>query len=138
MIEFPFANLRDEALDAYGNVNWVWARKVAGLTNVELGREREFLLEVTSEEEFVVVVRTRNGGGNRECYCKDDDDCDFTCSCTGCVMKNLPYLPNYLRDEDADYDCTYAFVFFAVLPEFVREVEELYRICPNCFSDYED
>jgi hypothetical protein len=82
---------------------------LAGIGDVNLGRHRGTYLERDENTgEPVIVVHTRNGGGNRECY---QDDCDG--QCTGCVQTDaIPALPTYLRDEDDDGDSTYANNYF--------------------------
>jgi hypothetical protein len=45
-----------------------------------------------------IVVHTRNGGGNREAY----ED----------VFETLSQHPLYAYDEDNDFDCTYADIYF--------------------------
>jgi hypothetical protein len=44
------------------------------------------------------------------------------CICTGCIISyHLPTHPNYIRDYDDDFDCTYAYVLFSV-PEKYKEL----------------
>lgn len=55
---------------------------LAGIRNENLGRHRGTYLERDEGTgEPVIVVHTRNGGGNRECW---QDDCDG--QCTGCIQ----------------------------------------------------
>lgn len=83
-------------------------QELAGLQGVNLGRERGTALEEDENGDPVIVVHTRNGGGNRECW---RDDCDGTC--TGCIQTDvIPSLPTYLRDEDDEGDSTYANNYF--------------------------
>ena len=56
-----------------------------------------------------IAVYTRNGGGNREAYEK--------------VFEKLREHPCYLRDEDDDFDATYATIYFS-FPEEWRELLE--------------
>lgn len=63
-----------------------------------------------------IVVHTRNGGGNRECWNDGEDECQ---GCTGCFMQNdVMNMPHYLYDEDDDFDFTYADIVFAVPSQF--------------------
>lgn len=66
---------------------------IVGLNNYDLGRFRA--IYVTNEH---VVVHTRNGGGNR-------DDYQY-------VFDLLEKHPLYAYDEDDDFDCTYANIYF--------------------------
>lgn len=60
--------------------------------------------------EYVVSVHTRQGGGNRECYCDDyESHEDYCLSENNDGMTNHP---NYLSDADDDYDSTYATFYF--------------------------
>lgn len=67
------------------------------------GRFRDIYLE---DEGNKIVLYTRNGGGNRESYPH--------------VFEILASHPNFIRDYDDDFDCTYAYYEFSV-PEDYRE-----------------
>ena len=58
-----------------------------------------------------ICVHTRTGGGNRESY-QDGND--------GLVM-----LPTYVRDEDDDFDSTYANFYFTVPETFAWAIPQL-------------
>ena len=80
-----------------------------GLTPGDVGRYRDCYLTKDGR----IAVYTRNGGGNRECWGSDEDPCN----CPGCVIEErLPKHPLYLSDEDDEFDCTYATIYFR-LPE---------------------
>lgn len=76
---------------------------ILGLTRADVGRYRDCY---TNDDGTEIIVYTRNGGGNREDYQP--------------VIDELAKHPNYLRDEDDEYDCTYASIVFSV-PEPVRD-----------------
>ena len=79
------------------------------LTEDETGRFKDCFIENDK-----IVVHTRNGGGNRECWEQNEEDC----RCPGCIIEvHLPKHPNYLYDEDDDFDCTYANIYFSVPEE---------------------
>jgi len=59
----------------------------------------------------VIILRTRIGGGNREDY-------------QGC-FDALKTHPNYLRDQDCDWDCTYADIYFSVPKEHKERMIEI-------------
>ena len=70
-----------------------------------------------------IAVYTRNGGGNREHwdYTYDNNE-GADCPCPGCIITHhLPKHPNYLRDEDDDFDSTYATIYFSI-PTEIREL----------------
>jgi len=74
------------------------------LGNPTVGRFRDAWVEKGDGGEPVIVVYTRNGGGNRECMCDDHPE-------GGClleVIEDLQRNPLYLSDEDDEFDCTYA------------------------------
>jgi hypothetical protein len=60
--------------------------------------------------DFVVCVSTRQGGGNRECYCDDYDTHEEYCLSAN--NDELTAHPNYLSDADNDWDTTYADFYF--------------------------
>lgn len=105
---------------------------VSGLDDENLGRVRDIYLELRNGKP-VVVVFTRNGGGNRECIYSDVDDDDMRetansalCDCQGCVITYANERFNtYLYDEDWDFDFTYAYMYFSILPEYLEEVTQL-------------
>lgn len=67
------------------------------ITQDDVGRYRDIYVT-----EDYIVIHTRNGGGNREDY----ED----------VFEALSQHPLYAYDEDDDFDCTYADIYF-VHPE---------------------
>ncbi len=80
-----------------------------GLTRGQVGRYRD--VWVTAADE--IAVYTRNGGGNRDCWSDEPSSNSDSCDCAGCVISyRLPQHPLYLRDEDDDFDSTYATVYF--------------------------
>lgn len=66
-----------------------------GKTQGDFGRFRSVFLE-----DGYIVVHTRNGGGNREDY----ED----------VFEEMSAHPWYSHDQDDDFDCTYANIYFKV------------------------
>lgn len=55
-----------------------------------------------------IAVYTRNGGGNREDY-----------------MPDFSEHPNYLYDEDDDFDCTYATIYFSFPAEYAEGLAKI-------------
>ena len=68
-----------------------------------------------------IAVYTRNGGGNRDCWNEgkiEGVDCGDR-GCYACIITyRLPKHPNYLRDEDDDFDSTYATIWFSIPDKF--------------------
>lgn len=60
----------------------------------------------------VAMVHTRNGGGNRECWCDDSDNHDA--DCLAVVVESLQSHPAHVMDEDNSMDSTYANFAFRV------------------------
>jgi len=86
------------------------------------GRFRDIYYDKEKEK---IVLYTRNGGGNREHY-NDESEPGPKCTCTGCtITHHLPKHPNYLRDYDDDFDCTYAYVEFSVPERYKAALDEL-------------
>lgn len=62
------------------------------------------------EGEFVIGIHSRQGGGNRECWCEDNDNHDPDCLALN--NEEMESHPQYAWDEDDDYDKTYATHYF--------------------------
>ena len=77
-----------------------------GLTRADCGRFRDCF--VTNGE---IAVYTRNGGGNREEYQP--------------VIDKLAEHPCYLRDQDDDFDNTYATIYFKFPDEFAEGLKKI-------------
>lgn len=75
-------------------------------------------------EENHLVIYTRTGGGNREYYGAPGgyDNEDYT----GPFNEDLEAHPNYLRDEDDDFDSTYAYFYFSI-PESFAPIFETFK-----------
>jgi hypothetical protein len=144
---------------------------LATLGNPEVGRFRDAWVEKAEDGTVRIAVYTRNGGGNRECWCdatygaNHDSDrkaivertvskkwaedngypivrdshtnqngdwvvaqvetaiCETpgseACGCVGCLIQyRLPKHPLYLSDQDDEFDCTYATVYFRLPDEY--------------------
>ena len=99
----------------------------AGLEDANLGRFRDCEFKLKKGEP-IVVVYTRNGGGNRKCWLADCEcyswnpcECnrDPECQCAGCVITYAEERwPNFISDKDDPNDCTYALMYFRVIPEY--------------------
>lgn len=71
----------------------------------------------------VIAIYTRQGGGNRDCYCEEYGDGghpDLNSSCGS--NEALQAHPLYLRDADDEYDCTYATFYFKLPDELDPEL----------------
>ncbi len=58
-----------------------------------------------------IILYTRNGGSNRKGY--------------KYVFEALNNHPNYLKNYDDDFDCTYAYIEFSFPEKYKAELEEL-------------
>lgn len=74
-----------------------------GLSPTDCGRFRDCFIAKGE-----IAVYTRNGGNNRE-------DC----------MPDFSQHPNYLRDEDDDFDSTYATIYFSFPDTYAEELKRL-------------
>lgn len=69
----------------------------------------------------VIAIYTRQGGGNRQCYCDSEPGrAHVPGQCYAACNEALAAHPLYLRDADDDFDATYATFYFRV-PEECRE-----------------
>lgn len=82
-----------------------------GLTPGDVGRYRDCYVEKSPGGQYRIVVHTRNGGGNRDDY-QD-------------VFDELSRHPLYRGDEDDDFDCTYADIYFSLPDEYGDELRAL-------------
>jgi hypothetical protein len=92
-----------------------------------VARFRDAWVEKGDDGEPVIAVYTRQGGGNRECYCDADPETPefraqhIPSDCYAACNEELARHPLYIRDADDDFDATYATFYFRV-PEQFREV----------------
>lgn len=89
-------------LDLYHNPNKEDVLKAIGLKEEDIERFRG-----AGVEDGQIIIHCRTGGGNRENYPNE-------------ILTSNPY---YLRDEDDDFDCTYASYYFSI-PEEHQEIEK--------------
>jgi len=82
--------------------------KLIGLTKESFPRYRDTSLWNNNTE---IRVLTRVGGGNREEYQSNIDE-----------LKKNEY---YLRDEDDNFDSTYAYIFFKVPDQYLESVKDI-------------
>lgn len=81
----------------------------------------------TSGWSVAARVHTRNGGGNRECWCSRDDD-GHDDGCLKPVIDKLQAHPAYLYDKDDSGDHTYADFYFEVAnPDAARSAARRQR-----------
>lgn len=106
--------------------------KLLGLELADIPRFRDAYL---ADEGATIAIHTRTGGGNRACECHeewkaagapdrinaDSEGALHYNDCWAYRNWNLTQHPNYRRDEDDDFDNTYATFFFSV-PEPARPV----------------
>lgn len=77
-----------------------------------------------------IVVYTRTGGGNREYYenaasrAREYEDSEYS----GPWNDDLRALAGFVRDEDDDFDCTYASFYFEPSPDIAKLVGQLVAI----------
>jgi hypothetical protein len=80
--------------------------KCLGLTKGEVPRFRDCFLQDNE-----IVIHTRTGGDNREEYSKEND--------------KLCEIKNYLRDEDDEFDCTYANFYYSFPQEYAEDLQAI-------------
>ena len=85
-------------------------------------RFRDAWIEKEGDVYFLVVF-TRTGGGNRECYCDTDEHED---DCYPHMNEQLEKHPLYIKDSDDDFDSTYAHFYFKVPEKYKEVIKELH------------
>ena len=90
-----------------------------------VGRYRDAWVEAEGDIPMI-RVHTRNGGGNRECWGEDCDDMNDVHSedCLCWAIASLQAHPWYVRDEDDDFDSSYADFYFQPKGEMGKDVLE--------------
>jgi len=81
----------------------------------------------------MICIHTRTGGGNRDYYESPESflECEPDGDASGrSYNSDLRKLPGFIKDEDDDFDCTYADFYFAV-PEKFKEALESLRTRPG-------
>ena len=81
-----------------------------------VGRIRDMYI-VKRGEEYIIILYTRNGGGNRESNQNSFDA--------------LSKHPNYIKDYDCELDSTYAYVEFSIPKGRDGIVKEMYDMAPE-------
>ena len=85
------------------------------------GRFRDISLNADGTR---ILLYTRNGASNRECWSDVTDAYkseDGVCHCPGCVISSeLPRHPNYVTDYDDTFDHTYATIEFSVPADYAE------------------
>ena len=74
----------------------------------------------------VIAIYTRQGGGNRECCCRDSPEefaaRHFPARCSAACNEALAAHPLYLRDADDKFDTAYATFYFRAPSELPAAV----------------
>jgi len=92
---------------------------LAILGNPVVARFRDAWVEKSGDGP-VIAIYTRQGGGNRECYCDGGDPgrAHVPEQCYAACNEALAAHPLYLRDADDGFDATYATFYFRVPGEY--------------------
>jgi hypothetical protein len=95
--------------------------EVLKLTPGDIPRFRDAYFDA---DENKLVIYTRTGGGNREYYGSPDgyDNEGYE----GPFNSDLEAHPNYIDDQDDDFDCTYAYFNFSIPDEF-KPIFEMFK-----------
>lgn len=78
-------------------------------------------------EDGKIVIYTRTGGGNRDAYELGGDD-QQEYNQDGPFNDDLRALPGFVRDEDDDFDCTYAYFYYEPSEDVAKLVRQLSEI----------
>lgn len=75
-----------------------------------VGRDRGTSIQHNDDGSLDIEVTTRNGGGNRECFCDNDPETigDPEDGCLAAVNERMQDSKYYVSDADDDFDATYA------------------------------
>lgn len=78
------------------------------------------------DEHGMIVIHTRTGGGNRNDYERDRGPSEWNSD--GPFNDDIRALPGFVRDEDDDFDCTYADFYFKPNDDVAELVKQLGEI----------
>ena len=106
-----------------------------GLKPDAVPRFRDAYAIKTDAGEYFVVIHTRTGGGNRDYY-ENEESCRSSYPDyfeegkesewpAGPWNDELRAHPNYVRDEDDDFDSTYADFYFSLPIDYAPELKAL-------------
>lgn len=95
---------------------------MAGIRFAEIPRFRDCYMDGDD-----IVVYTRTGGGNDECYCEDDEG-KHGDGCYWLMNRELEKKPNFKAMQYDDFDSTYAYFRFSPLAEHSDTFAELTKI----------
>lgn len=106
--------------------------KMLGLTPADVPRFRDCFLSKTDDGDVLIAIHTRTGGGNRDYY-ESEEGCRYNYPeyfkgediPTGPWNDDLRSVPGYLRDEDDEFDSTYATFYFKVPELYADAVKAL-------------
>ncbi len=93
---------------------------LASAADARVARFRDAWIERGEDGRPVIVIYTRTGGGNRECFCEANGRAHPHPDCYLAANETLAAHPLYLRDADDRFDPTYATFYFKV-PDAYRE-----------------
>lgn len=94
---------------------------IAALGGPDVGRFRDAWVEKGDDGKPVIAIYTRNGGGNRECWCDKHPEP----GCLNLINETLAAHPLYLRDADDDFDSTYATFYFRTPDHLTDQFREI-------------
>ena len=102
-----------------------WVLKLDFPNGYPSGRFRDIYL---NKDGTRITLYTRNGGGNRDCW--GLDGCNpakegHDPQCMISIIKRLREHPNYLKDYDDDFDCTYAYFEFSIPDKYIETTKSL-------------
>lgn len=78
-------------------------------------------VEDWGDREVAAIIHTRMGGGNRECWCDEDDIAKEGHHCYTDTIEKMQEHPDFINDEDNAFDRTYANFAFSVPRELVED-----------------
>jgi hypothetical protein len=81
-------------------------------------RFRDAWAEKGDAGEPVIAIYTRQGGGNRQCYCEELEREHVPEQCYAACNEELARHPLYVRDADDEFDATYATFYFRAPDQF--------------------
>ena len=98
---------------------------LAALGNPDVPRFRDCYLDGEN-----IAIHTRTGGGNRETY-ELGGSYQEEYNPDGPFNDDLRALPGFIRDEDDEFDATYATFYFAIPEAWAEIVSKVRAVAPD-------
>lgn len=101
---------------------------VIGFKQYEIPRFRDVNFQILENDVYSIVVFTRMGGGNKDCWEQGKKE---NCDCPACKLEKIENAHElFIKSEEYEFDRTYSTLYFKCPEEFVEDI----IVFPNIFE----